>query len=150
MLAKHRGFCWHRRLPAGPLGRRSRGCLSLLAPRSMISAGSAVKKMEHTPPRTSTLGRRSMLFGCSAAGLAVGCSKGEGSPAKSTLRAQASAAPVGPLATLDAIEDVFPLGAPPWQTFDPFLFCVHHDDAYPPGNSALGPAASLSGRHIGS
>lgn len=38
----------------------------------------------------------------------------------------------------------------PWQTLDPFLFCVHHDDAYPAGNGALGPAASLAGRNIGS
>jgi redox-sensitive bicupin YhaK (pirin superfamily) len=37
----------------------------------------------------------------------------------------------------------------PWQTLDPFLFCVHHDDAYPVGNDALGPAASLAGRNLG-
>jgi hypothetical protein len=36
-----------------------------------------------------------------------------------------------------------------WQTRDPFLFCVHHDDAYPAGNEQLGPAASLAGREIG-
>lgn len=47
-----------------------------------------------------------------------------------------------------AIIKVFPLGFP-WQTLDPFLFCVHHDDAYPAGNAALGPAASLAGRDIG-
>ncbi|MCU0659847.1 MAG: pirin family protein, partial [Polyangiaceae bacterium] len=33
---------------------------------------------------------------------------------------------------------------------DPFLFCVHHDDAYPAGNERLGPATSLAGRNIGS
>ena len=37
----------------------------------------------------------------------------------------------------------------PWETQDPFLFCVHHNDRYPKGNSALGPAASLAGRNIG-
>lgn len=37
----------------------------------------------------------------------------------------------------------------PWKTFDPFLFCVHHDDAYPAGNEQMGPAASLAGRQIG-
>ena len=43
---------------------------------------------------------------------------------------------------------VRPLGFP-WETLDPFLFCVHHDDAYPAGNDHLGPAASLAGRKIG-
>lgn len=37
----------------------------------------------------------------------------------------------------------------PWRTRDPFLFCVHHDDKYPKGNDALGPAASLAGRALG-
>lgn len=37
----------------------------------------------------------------------------------------------------------------PWQTLDPFLFCVHHDDAYPAGNAQMGPQASLEGRDIG-
>ena len=41
-----------------------------------------------------------------------------------------------------------PLGFP-WETADPFLFCVHHDDAYPQANAALGPAASLAGRDLG-
>lgn len=36
-----------------------------------------------------------------------------------------------------------------WPTLDPFLFCVHHDDAYPRGNAELGPDASLAGRDIG-
>ncbi len=43
---------------------------------------------------------------------------------------------------------ILPLGFP-WQTQDPFLFCVHHMDAYPRGNENLGPAASLAGRTIG-
>lgn len=44
--------------------------------------------------------------------------------------------------------DVLPLGFP-WVTADPFLFCVHHDDAYPRGNEAMGPDASLRGRNLG-
>ena len=44
--------------------------------------------------------------------------------------------------------DVRPLGFP-WETADPFLFCVHHDDAYPAGNEQLGPAAPLAGRQLG-
>ena len=41
-----------------------------------------------------------------------------------------------------------PLGFP-WETRDPFLFCVHHADGYPKGNDAMGPEASLAGRSIG-
>ena len=41
-----------------------------------------------------------------------------------------------------------PLGFP-WQTRDPFLFCVHHLDDYPAGNDQLGPAAPLDGRAMG-
>jgi len=47
-----------------------------------------------------------------------------------------------------AILAVHPLGFP-WPTIDPFLFCVHHDDAYPAGDEAMAPQASLAGRSIG-
>jgi len=53
-----------------------------------------------------------------------------------------------PTTTPSPILGARPLGFP-WQTDDPFLFCVHHDDAYPPGNERLGPAASLAGRQLG-
>ncbi len=46
------------------------------------------------------------------------------------------------------ILEIRPLGFP-WETADPFLFCVHHDDAYPAGNESLGPAVSLAGRNLG-
>jgi hypothetical protein len=36
-----------------------------------------------------------------------------------------------------------------WPTVDPFLFCVHHDDDYPAGDDAMGPAVSLAGRNLG-
>jgi redox-sensitive bicupin YhaK (pirin superfamily) len=42
------------------------------------------------------------------------------------------------------------VGAPPWPTLDPFLFCVHHLDMYPEGDERMGPKASLAGRNIGS
>ncbi|MBT8186138.1 MAG: pirin family protein [Croceitalea sp.] len=43
----------------------------------------------------------------------------------------------------------FPLGFP-WQTQDPFLFCVYHLDHYPKGNENMGPDPSLlAGRNIG-
>ena len=47
-----------------------------------------------------------------------------------------------------AILQIQPLGFP-WETADPFLFCVHHDDAYPKGNGRFGPDAALAGRAIG-
>src|SRR3954468_12315376 len=46
------------------------------------------------------------------------------------------------------IRDIRPLSFP-WETADPFLFCVHHDDRYPAGNERMGPAASLAGRNLG-
>ena len=36
-----------------------------------------------------------------------------------------------------------------WETNNPFLFCVHHDDKYPRGNQEMGPDASLEGRSLG-
>jgi quercetin 2,3-dioxygenase len=48
----------------------------------------------------------------------------------------------------DAILGTCPLGFP-WETVDPFLFCVHHDDAYPAGDESMSPAASLAGRDLG-
>ena len=45
----------------------------------------------------------------------------------------------------ETILAVQPLGFP-WATDDPFLFCVHHDDAYPQGNEQMGPAVALAGR----
>jgi len=47
------------------------------------------------------------------------------------------------------IKKITPLGFP-WQTQDPFLFCVHHADNYPKGNENMGPDASLAGRNLGS
>jgi quercetin 2,3-dioxygenase len=43
---------------------------------------------------------------------------------------------------------VRPLGFP-WPTLDPFLFCVHHDDAYPRANGQFGPDVPLAGRALG-
>jgi len=36
-----------------------------------------------------------------------------------------------------------------WKTRDPFLFCAHHHDYYPKGNSNLGPDMPLSRRNLG-
>ena len=48
----------------------------------------------------------------------------------------------------DSVLQTVPLG-PQWPTADPFLFCAHHDDSYPAGNGAFGPAAPLHGRELG-
>lgn len=48
------------------------------------------------------------------------------------------------------IQQHIPLGHPPWKTFEPFLFCVHHHDQYPAGDEQQAPRASLAGRNIGS
>jgi redox-sensitive bicupin YhaK (pirin superfamily) len=46
------------------------------------------------------------------------------------------------------VQQVKPLGFP-WETRDPFLFCVYHADAYPRGNKQFGPDAPLEGRNLG-
>lgn len=43
---------------------------------------------------------------------------------------------------------ISPLGFP-WETIDPFIFCVYHYDQFPKGNDDLGPDVSLAGRNIG-
>jgi hypothetical protein len=48
----------------------------------------------------------------------------------------------------DVVVTITPAGFP-WRTSDPFLFCVHHRDAYPRGNAELGPDAALDGRELG-
>ena len=53
------------------------------------------------------------------------------------------------LMTDSKILKIVPLG-PSWQTLDPFLFCAHHDDDYPPGDEHMAPApALLKGRNLG-
>ncbi|MBK6386230.1 MAG: pirin family protein [Rhodoferax sp.] len=53
-----------------------------------------------------------------------------------------------PVSSPKAVIGLQPLGFP-WVTIDPFLFCAYHDDAYPRGNGAYGPDASLAGRQMG-
>ena len=47
-----------------------------------------------------------------------------------------------------AVLDIKPLGFP-WETANPFLFCVHHEDFYPKGKEDLSPNTSLTGRNLG-
>ena len=48
----------------------------------------------------------------------------------------------------NSILTINPLGFP-WETRDPFIFCVHHRDLFPKGNDEMGPIESLEGRNIG-
>jgi quercetin 2,3-dioxygenase len=91
----------------------------------------------------SLVNRRALLIGGGTSlGLAAlgACQSG---PTK----AAASAAPAHPMEPV--VLELVELGPPPWKTFDPFLFCVHHRDHYPAGNARLGPTAPLDGRTIG-
>ncbi len=54
-----------------------------------------------------------------------------------------------PAGASDPVLQTVSLASMPWPTADPFLFCVHHLDAYPAGNEALGPQAALTGRDLG-
>jgi quercetin 2,3-dioxygenase len=46
------------------------------------------------------------------------------------------------------VKNIKPMGFQ-WETLDPFLFCVHHEDAFPKGNEKMGPDAPLRGRSLG-
>jgi quercetin 2,3-dioxygenase len=84
--------------------------------------------------------------------LALGCrspSSRAGKGASPSAAEGLSELPAAGKANESAILEVTALGRPPWKTFDPFLFCVHHDDAYPTGNAEMGPDASLAGRALG-
>jgi len=51
---------------------------------------------------------------------------------------------------INLIKKIKPLGFQ-WETLDPFLFCVHHDDHFPQGNDDMAPHPSLlAGRQLGS
>ena len=49
---------------------------------------------------------------------------------------------------MQAIKSIKPLGFQ-WETADPFLFCVHHEDQFPKGNEKMAPSTPLDGRHLG-
>jgi quercetin 2,3-dioxygenase len=50
---------------------------------------------------------------------------------------------------MNPIKRIKPLGFQ-WETSDPFLFCVHHEDFFPKGNGNMGPDSSyFKGRQLG-
>lgn len=119
------------------------------------------------------LDRRTFLtqvVGASAALVGfAGCAKSDVSadgPATQPPRQQARAQAVVPAAPQplpvekpaasppEKIQDIMPIERVqrlsfPWETRDPFLFCVHHLDDFPQGNEHMGPAAPLAGRRLG-
>jgi redox-sensitive bicupin YhaK (pirin superfamily) len=100
------------------------------------------------------LERRALLIGGASLGLsALGACQSGPVPAAPVPASSAGAVPAPAASTAaereSAVLELLELGAPPWTTFDPFLFCVHHRDDYPAGNATLGPAAALGGRTIG-
>ena len=53
------------------------------------------------------------------------------------------------ISVMPTIKSIKPLGFQ-WETADPFLFCVHHEDKFPKGNAEMGPTTSMEERHMGS
>jgi redox-sensitive bicupin YhaK (pirin superfamily) len=49
---------------------------------------------------------------------------------------------------MTAVLQTVALGAQ-WPTLDPFLFCAHHDDAYPAGDERAAPAVPVDDRDLG-
>lgn len=49
---------------------------------------------------------------------------------------------------MEAIKRVRALGFQ-WETLDPFLFCVHHEDHYPEGDKDMAPVRGIEGRQLG-
>jgi redox-sensitive bicupin YhaK (pirin superfamily) len=98
------------------------------------------------------LNRRALLVGGASLGLtALGACQSGPVPASAEPRAshQVASSQQATAKRDGAVLELVKLGPPPWTTFDPFLFCVHHRDDYPAGNAALGPDAELAGRTIG-
>ncbi len=88
--------------------------------------------MENKYPRRSFLEKMSLFTSSIFALPLLGLSKSESIPNS----------------TKPPIKKIKPLGFQ-WETSDPFLFCVHHEDKYPKGNGQMGPQSSLEGRHLG-
>jgi redox-sensitive bicupin YhaK (pirin superfamily) len=50
---------------------------------------------------------------------------------------------------MPVIKKINPMGFQ-WETIDPFLFCVHHEDQFPKGTTQMGPSKEhMNGRSLG-
>jgi len=88
------------------------------------------------------------LLATTSAGTLLGCTPTRPNRDRPTVSGDDDDGPPPEATGRDAVLSVAPL-ATPWQTEDPFLFCMHHRDRYPRGNEDLGPAASLAGHRPG-
>lgn len=90
--------------------------------------------MSQKEPRRSFLAKLTLGLASAAALPLVGLTKSE---KKKNMNA------------IKPVRSTRPLGFQ-WETADPFLFCVHHEDQFPKGNAEMGPdAAHMQGRHMG-
>ena len=120
---------------------RARGAPVKPTRRGRNGALRAAAVVSHRPALTITpMERRTLLGAIAAAPVAAACER-----TVDTVNALPTARST---VNEPVVRSVEPLRFP-WQTPDPFLFCVHHDDAYPRGNERMGPAASLAGREMG-
>ena len=49
----------------------------------------------------------------------------------------------------DVIKTIKPLGFQ-WETQDPFIFCVHHEDFFPEGNERMGKSVDRKSTRLNS
>src|SRR5690554_3885240 len=77
------------------------------------------------------------------------CSAGPHLTVQGVIMTNAASVSTNASALSSPVLRVIPLGFP-WETADPFLFCAHHDDAYPAADGRCGPKASLADREPGS
>src|SRR5690606_38134490 len=129
--------------PAAGPGTAPSEALFRMGERSVSAAGRAGSG---APDYEGSMKRRTLIKGMAAAGgaAALACKDPRPQPGATTM---SSAAPRAPSPILEV--SPLPPGVSPWRTQDPFLFCVHHADAYPESNGRFGPAASLEGRDMG-
>lgn len=88
--------------------------------------------MSEELPRRNFLNKALVLMGSS---LAVSFTK--------TSKKMEKSEPLNPVLNIKALGFA-------WEVSDPFLFCVHHEDAFPQGNDTMGPDKKyLENRHMG-
>jgi hypothetical protein len=109
------------------------------------------KNGEKREPQEGTEVDRRVAVGMIAAGVTAAGAAAvvlDGDDKVAETKTSNGAVTADPEAAISGIETLPEAG--PWPTQDPFLFCVHHNDQYPAGTGNLGPAASLTGRQMGS